>query len=262
MNRASVVISILMATTALAQPDQSGDLQTYMLANYHQFAQETNKSKPLFEQLKNKPFSPYMFKGYLPYLLSVQNYQEIVKNIPALDKLYAQDIEIQQIVAQALQKTGNRSLATQRMIALNKKFPENQEIAFEVVKLHIEQNEYPQALKTIDELLNTSPKKPNNFIFYFLKSQICLQQGNKLDALKQTRLCLELCPKFDKAWLLYATLKEQAGRLEEAIKGYTNFLETTSDNRDRNLEKHLLELVLKEQTKSLIKVILQYHKII
>lgn len=253
MNKQGLVISTLMTTLALAQPDDSKNLQTYMLANYHQFGQETNKSKPLFEQLKNEPFSPYMYKGYLPYLLSTQNYQEIIKNIPALDKLYAQDIEIQQIIAQALQKTGNRSLATQRMIALNKKFPENQEIAFEVVKLHIEQNEYPKALLTIDELLNTSPKKPNNFIFYFLKSQICLQQGNKLDALKQTRLCLELCPKFDKAWLLYATLKEQAGRLEEAVKGYTNFLETTSDNRDRNLEKHLLELVLKEQTKKLNK---------
>ncbi len=46
---------------------------------------------------------------------------------------------------------------------------------------------------------------------------------------------------------MYATLKEQAGNLQEAIKGYTNFLETTVDSRDRHLEKHLLELVLKKQ---------------
>lgn len=253
MNKQGVVLSTLVTLIMIAHADQSKNLQTYLLANYHQFGHDTQKSKPLFDQLKQETFSPYMYKGYLPYLVSTKNYQEIIKNMPQLDKLYGQDIEIQQIIAEALQKTGNRSLATQRMIALNQKFPENQEVAFEVVKLHIEHNEFAKALVTIDQLLNTSPKKPNNFIFYFLKSQICLQQGNKPEALKQTRLCLELCPKFDKAWLLYATLKEQAGRLEEAIKGYTNFLETTSDNRDRNLEKHVLELVLKEQSKKLNK---------
>lgn len=239
-------VLILMCKHAYTVSDAL-NLHNYFLANYHQFANHNTQAQKLYAQLTTEKFSPFIYKGYIPFLHVNRQFHEIVKLIPHIDARYKDDIEIQQILAQSLIQTGNKSLAIQRIGDLNKRFPDNQEIAFELVKLYLEQNSFSNAIDVIDQLLNTSARKPNNFIFYFLKSQIALQQGNKKEALKQVRLCLELYPKFDKAWLMYATLKEQAGYLEEAIKGYTNFLETTTDSRDRHLEKHLLELVLKRQ---------------
>lgn len=242
-----VILSILSLFKNTLCDNNLSDLQTYLLANYHQFGQQTSQAQKLYGQLIQKKVSPYVFKGYVPFLLSNHQFTEIVRLAPQLDSLFENDIEIQQNIAQAYANSGNKAGALNRMAKLQKKFPENQEIAFELVKLHLENQQFDHAILVIDQLLNSSPRKPNNFIFYFLKSQIALQKGNKPEALKHIRLCLELYPKFDKAWLMYATLKEQAGRLEEAIKGYTNFLDTTSDKRDRQLEKHVLELVLKRQ---------------
>lgn len=242
-----VTAAYLIIPLSTGCTSDSQALHGYILANYHQFGQNGTQSQKLYEQLLSSNVSHSIYKGYVPFLHANRNYKEIVQLMPTIDKHYQDDIEIQHHLAQSLIQTGNKSLGIQKLSHLNKKFPENQEIAFELIKLHLEQNSYQQANSVIDSLLNTSARKPNNFIFYFLKSQIAVQLGDKKEALKYVRTCLELYPKFDKGWLMYATLKEQAGNLQEAIKGYTNFLETTVDHRDRHLEKHLLELVLKKQ---------------
>jgi tetratricopeptide (TPR) repeat protein len=51
-------------------------------------------------------------------------------------------------------------------------------------------------------------------------------------------------PGFDKGWLALATLKEQAGHLEDAIKGYATFLEISGRNPE--IERHLFGLTIKQ----------------
>ena len=89
----------------------------------------------------------------------------------------------------------------------------------------------------IDSLLNTS-SKPNNFVFLFLKAQIYLKIGKINQAREALKLCMEKYPRFDKAWLMHAMLEEQAGNLEKAMKGYTTFLETTTD-KATEIQQHL-----------------------
>ena len=52
-----------------------------------------------------------------------------------------------------------------RLIMLNEQNKSNQELAFKVVQMYLERAEPENALKVINNLLNSSPRRPNNFIF-------------------------------------------------------------------------------------------------
>jgi tetratricopeptide (TPR) repeat protein len=52
--------------------------------------------------------------------------------------------------------------------------------------------------------------------------------------------------QFDKGWLLFALLHEQKGMLNEAISGYTRFLEI-SKQQDPTIQNRLLQLVFKQK---------------
>ncbi len=162
----------LIIRLPIACTSNSQTLHTYILANYHQFAHDGAQSLKLYKQLIAKNVSPMIYKGYIPFLHAHGKYQEIVKFMPVIDQRYQDDIEIQHKLAQSLVQTGNKSLGVQKLSALNKKFPENQEIAFELIKLHLEHNSYQQANSIIDSLLNTSARKPNNFIFISLNLKL------------------------------------------------------------------------------------------
>ena len=133
-----------------------------------------------------------------------------------------------------------------RYLKLANQFKTDQTIAFQAANIYMRRKEPENAIATIDSLLNNSPRKPNNFIFHFLKSQIYVQLNNKEKALESIKACLAMQPRFDKGWLLLALLEEQAGRLGEAIKGYTTFLETTTGG-NHDIERHLLQLVFKQK---------------
>ena len=153
---------------------------------------------------------------------------------------------MQLLFATALEQTGKKNEAHARLVLLNEQYKSNQELAFKVVQMYLERSEPENALKVIKNLLNNSPRRPNNFIFLFMESQIYLQLNKKPEALAAIKQCIETYPKFDKSWLLYAALQEQEGKIEEAIKGYTTFLEV-SPQPNSEIERHLLMLAFRQK---------------
>ena len=221
------------------------DLSEYMLASYHEFGGDMQKALNFYTAALKNDNSFYVYKGYLPFLYSVNQYTTILRLIPLMDKNFKDDVSIQIIIAQTLEKTGNSQAADERFIALSRKFKSNQEVAFHAAQSYLRRKEPENAIHIIDDMLNSSPRKPNNFIFHFLQAQIYVQLNNKKDALLQVKKSLEMHPGFDKGWLLYSLLKEQEGQLTDAIKGYTTFLELTGGNNE--IEKHLLQLIFKQK---------------
>lgn len=190
----------------------------------------------------------YAYKGYIHLLFDTANYPHIVQLIPQLDPVFEHDPAIQLIFAQVLEKSGKIDQADERYIKLNDRFKNNQEIAFNAANSYLRRKEPENALQVIDGLLNSSPRKANNFIFHFMKAQIYIQLNKKQEALKAVQKSLEMHPRFDKGWLLLALLHEQEGQLNDAIKGYTNFLEVT-DGNNKEVEQHLLQLIFKQKIK-------------
>jgi len=225
----------------------TNNLARYMLANYFQYGNDLKSAGYWYGQIAPDNDSRYVYLGYVPYLAASKAYDDIVKVIPQLDDHFKHNQEIQIMFALALEQTGKKNEAHSRLVSLNENHKTNQELAFKVVQMYLERTEPENALKVIKNLLNSSARRPNNFIFHFMESQIYLQLNKKTEALVAIKQCIEVYPKFDKSWLLYAVLHEQEGKIEEAIKGYSTFLEMSPES-NAEIERHLLMLAFKHKT--------------
>lgn len=215
------------------------------MANYLQFGGRSKQAYELYKSMLGSQAPVYVYKGYIHLLFDTANYAHVAQLIPQLDPVFQNDPAIQLIFAQVLEKTGKIDQADERYITLNNRFKNNQEIAFNAANSYLRRKEPENALIVIDGLLNCSARKANNFIFHFMKAQIYIQLNKKQDALKSVQKSLDMHPRFDKGWLLLALLHEQENQLNEAIKGYTNFLEV-ADGNNKEVEQHLLQLIFKQ----------------
>jgi predicted Zn-dependent protease len=187
----------------------------------------------------------YAYKSYATALYAAQMYDQLVPLIQKLDTVFPDNPHLGLMTAQALEQTGNANAAHSRYIKLNERFKGNNEIAYHAVEAFMHQKEPENALRVIDAELNAAARRPNSFVFYFFKARILHQMGNLTGALENIRKCVELQPMFDKGWFLLAYLQEQQGKLNDAIKGYTNYLEITGGNKE--IENHLIQLLFKQK---------------
>lgn len=234
-------VTLVFSTTLSGTTHDTQNLHRYFMANYYQFGNNLKNAGKWYAQMGDNKTNPYIYTGYIPYLAAAGAYQEIVRLIPTLDEQYSSNDEMQLLFATALEQTGNKIAAYDRLIKLNQKNKTNQELAFKVTQIYLERSEPENALKVIDSVLNNAARRPNNYIFYFLKSQIYLSLNNKKEALAAVKQCIDVYPRFDKSWLLYAMLLEQEGKLEDAIKGYQRFLDVTSDPKG-HIQRHVMSL--------------------
>jgi tetratricopeptide (TPR) repeat protein len=234
-------ILIILGMQALYADQAIQNVQRYMLANYYQYGNDLKKAAHWYNQITPDDSASYVYLGYIPFLAATNSFSHIVSLIPKLDTSFKNNVDIQFLFATALERTGNKHDAYSRLIIMNENNKSNQELAFKVMQLYIERSEPENALKVIDNLLNSSARKPNNYIFHFIKAQIYLQKNDKPKALAALKQSLEIYPHFDKSWLLYAVLHEQEGKLEEAVKGYTTYLETSNEANDQ-IRHHLVNL--------------------
>ncbi len=235
------------------------NLHRYMWANYRQFGGNHQQAAKWYDEIlsSEKP-SIYSNKGYINLLAQNNNFQRIVELIPKLDHAFEKDPEVQLLFITALKKTKNIAQADERLMKLHNDFKTNPEIVFQAAESLIRRKELKNALSTIDEYLNSAPRRPNNFIFYFLKSQIYAQLSNYKEAHENIKLCLEAHPKFPQGWLLLALIEEQNGKLDKAIEGYTSYLEVSGNNKQ--VEQHLLGLVMKQKAMSQKKQVITINR--
>jgi tetratricopeptide (TPR) repeat protein len=240
------LLLLVAAISGIHAKQDTQNLHRYLLANYYQFGQDFKSAGHWYSQIDPDNASMYIYNGYIPYLAATGAHDQIVKIIGQLDEPMAQNYEIQLLFANALEQVGKKVDAHERLIQLNEKNKSNQELAFRVAQIYIENAEPENALRVIDGILNSAARRPNNYVFYFLKSQIYLSLNNKKEALIAVKQCIDVYPRFDKSWLLYAMLLEQEGKLEEAIKGYQHFLEITTEPKGQ-IERHVMSLSFRQK---------------
>jgi tetratricopeptide (TPR) repeat protein len=245
MKKLNLIILGCLITHSLTLPKDETDLfHNFILTSYHQLDGKLDKAQKGYQRLLLSADTPvHVYKGYLPYLAAAQDYQQIVVLMPRLKEHFANDPDIQLIFGRALEYTGRQSEADTLYISLSQQFKTHQEIIYQAVNSYRRNRQLVNAIQLIDDLLNNSSRKPNNFIFYFMQAQLYTELSDSKNARTSVEKSLELHPQFDKGWLLFGMLQENAGQLDDAIKGYTNFLEF-SGVPNQQLEKHLLELLI------------------
>lgn len=227
-----------------ASDDFARNIHDYIWANYLQFDGRIKQANSWYKNILTTNSSTCTHKGYLCFLYETGNHRHIVQLMQRMRNLFDNDADIQLIFARSLRQEGHKQQAEELIIRLSNVFKKNIEIAFEATQIYIERKELENALHTMDDILNNSPKKPNFFIFYFLKAQIYAQLNEYAQAHTNIDMCTESNPHFDKGWLLKGIVKEQQGDIPEAIKGYKSYLET-ADNPDQKVQHHLRELFLR-----------------
>src|SRR5207244_2855140 len=119
--------------------------------------------------------SVYTYKGYLNILADsneLNNFRTIVELIPTLHEKFSNDPDMQLIFVKAFEKTNQTKKADNLIIQLSHSFKTHAEITFRAAQIYIRRQESENALLTIDAFLNNSARRPNNFVFYFLNTQI------------------------------------------------------------------------------------------
>lgn len=247
----TTIIRVLLAGTVWCTCTHAkDDTDTYhnvILTNYHQLDGKLDKAQKGYQRLLLSPDTPvHVYKGYLPYLAAAKDYRQIVELMPRLQQHFEQDPDIQLLFGLALEACGQQDAADKLYIKLSSVFKTHPEIIYQAVNSYRRNKERTNAIQLIDDLLNNSSRKPNNFIFYFMQAQLYTELSDAQHARESIGKSLDLHPNFDKGWLLFGMLEENAGKLDDAIKGYTNFLELSATS-NQQLEKHLLELLIKRR---------------
>ncbi|MCL4229425.1 tetratricopeptide repeat protein [Candidatus Dependentiae bacterium] len=223
--------------------DSVNQLHNYFVANYKHFGKEWQEALTWYKRTLQSGNAPFVYRGLIHLFHDTGNHQRIIQLQPVIEKHFNNDITMQFILAQSLARSGQEAFADQLLIKLNQQKKTHPEIAFHVLQRHMQKGEFDKALTVIDALLNNAIRKPTHFIFHFVKGQLLLQMDKKEEALASIKASLELQPNFEKGWLMHALIEEKMGKLDEAIKGYTNFLQLAGPNSE--IEQHLLGLTFR-----------------
>ncbi len=237
----------------------ANDFHRYIWANYEQFRGNTKQAQRWYDLISETPQqSVFTNKGYLHFLHEHGNHQRIVELMPKLEETFKTDPDVQLIFVIALRKTNQPQVADDKLLRLSHIFKFHPEIVFQTTETLVRRKELQNALALLDDYLNRAPRRPNNFIFHFLKAQIYMNMREFTQARSQIKQCLDAHPRFPQGWLLLAMLEEQSGQLEQAIKGYSSYLEMIGPNKQ--IEQHLLELVFKHKAAQRNQQVLHINK--
>jgi tetratricopeptide (TPR) repeat protein len=243
--KALLFLACAMYVCTKVEAHDSTTLHHYFWANYQHFSGNLAYAHHWYEKALTSGGSLHGYQGYLSLLEDTKQYDMIVSLMPRLQKRFAQNPDIQLIFATALQETKQVDKADALILSLSQSFKTHSDIALRTAQIYLRRQETENAQLTIQAYLNNTPRRPNNFIFYFLQSHISLQLNESHKAREHIQKCLELHPHFDKGWLVYATLHEKDQKIEEAINGYSTFLELTGSNKQ--IEHHIMQLTLKHE---------------
>lgn len=262
MKTTNFLCALSIIATGSISADNATTLHRYLWANYNHFSGNLSQTQDWYKKLFASNPSLYTYKGYLNVLSesnTITDAKIILEHMPSLQKKFANDPDVQLIFVKAFEKTNQINKADSLIVTLSQSFKTNSEIAFRATQTYIRRREPDNALLTINAFLNNSPHRPNNFVFYFLKTQIYAQMSQYPQALESIKKCLDCHPQFDKGWLLCASLYEKEGNIQEALSGYATFLELSGGNRQ--IEQHLFTLMLKYKSLEDNKQILLSHSV-
>lgn len=237
---------LLLGSINQLQSINSNDVHSYFWANYNQFRGNKAEASNWYQGIHANTAPLHAYPGYIHYLNEIGNYAQIVEIFPKIQHIVQDNPKLQLIYALALGQTGQKKKSDEELVKLQRNFKSDREIAFYTANAFIQSKELENAISVLDDFLKSTPRRHQNFVFYFMKSQLYAQLNKYEEAVENSKLALKLHPQFDKGWLLLALLEEQAGKLQEAIEGYTSYLEV-SPQPNKNIQQHLLQLTLKQE---------------
>ena len=218
-------------------------------AGYHSNAGNAGKALKSFNSAFEMQPSIYIYEPYLKLLFEMGNLKKVIdiysKNTKKFETKFKNNMDFWIVIAQALLVSNKDDEAGKIFGDLIKNFPDNEQVAYYHTMSMLKNNQLDKALTFLNDCLNKPIFKQKFFLFYFLRSKIYLQKSRHELALKDIEKSLQLFPSFDRGWLIKSMLMEQQGKVNEAIKGYMQFLSIVG--RDEMVEKQVIQLLFNQK---------------
>lgn len=222
------------------------DIHRYMWAEYQRLGGNNQEAYRWYKELLARDPSPHVYKGYIHFLAQAGNFSSVAQLYTTHQERFKNDEGLQLVFVQALEADNRIPESEKLLFELATTHKKNPKITLYAVQACIRNKDLDKGLQILDNYFDHAPKTPNNYVFYFLKSQIYSQKKDLPAALRCVKKSLKIYPNFDKSWLMYAALKEQMGHLQEAIKGYNTFIEKT-EAPNFDIQRYLMNLVFRQK---------------
>ncbi len=220
----------------------------YTQANYFHSKGDAQKTMQAYKKLFEKKPPIFVYDGYFKFLFDMGQILKIVeiyqKNESKFKKFFENNLDFNLMVAQSFLMANQDAKAEKIFVTLAKDFPDNEQVAYYFAVSLIKNNQMEKGLEYLNDCLEKPSFKPRSFLFYFLRSKVHMHMNKNELAMRDIEKSLEVFPRFDKALLLKAMLLEQLGRVNEAIKGYQQFLSLVG--RDEMIEKQVIQLMFSQ----------------
>ena len=219
-------------------------LHLYLWGYYSDLTGQHTTAQQCFETILKTEPSEYAYAGYIRHLFATKQFPKIISLAPRIEFLFPNEIDLQLILIKSLEFAGELPEADKKIMALSKIHTDHPEIVYYAAAGFVRAKRIEDALHCINTFLVKHGDKNSSFIFYFLKSQICLQIAKKEEARKSAEKCIALNPRFEQGWLLAGLIYELSGNIETAVDRYRGFLSIAG--RNPIVEQQILNLTIKK----------------
>jgi tetratricopeptide (TPR) repeat protein len=235
----------------MAQVDADAQVYgNYFQATYLHANGDNERSLKAFENvIGSRPAAQSLIEPYMQALFDGERFAQIVKlyedNKKLIDELRAKNYQLTAFLAQGYLVTGSEAKAQELFAVLLREHGNDVQMCYFAAVGYIKTKRYPAAIKFLQQCLANEDIKNKHYLFHFLLSKVYFESGRAQEAMASIERSLEQFPKFDRGWLFKAILLEQQGKINEAIGGYSQFLDIAGP--DQSIEKQLVQLLFNQQ---------------
>lgn len=221
----------------------------YMAACYQHRKGNAHESFKAYKKILNQAHKPEIYDGFIRLLFETGQFNAIVKLYEQKKQIFEtkfnKNTDIRLMIAQAFLYVDNGPEAEKQLTQLHEQHKNNELIAYYMAVTKLKNNNPAQALMFIEKCINQPSLKQKHFLFNFLAAKVYLQMNNPEKALHAINKSLQQYPKFDQGILFKATLLEQQGKVDDAIKQYQQFLHLVEHHHD--IEKQLVSMLFTQK---------------
>lgn len=218
-------------------------------ANYLHAKGDNNGALNAFDSIMKTKSSPHMLNPYLQALFDSEKFDKLVQVYEShkkdIDASLAKNYMTKAFIAQAYLVTKKNAKARHFFDELLSEHGNDVQLCYFIAVGYLKTRHYSAAIKLLQECVNNQALKARHYLFHFLLSKAQLETNHPKEAMVSIEQSIEQFPKFDRGWLFRAILFEQQGKIDEAIKGYKQFLNLAG--RDQSIEKQLIQLLFNQQ---------------
>ena len=224
---------------------QSKSYELYLKAEVLRNSKQVRSAAIVYQKLFYNSPSVYANEGFIKLLYDIGQFNKIADISVKIKNLFKNNLQMQLVFAQSYLYANKDKEADSIFSTLAKDHPDNEHVAYHSAILLLKSGKLKEAIDFLDKCLMNPSLISKHFLFNFLKSKVYLQTKKFDLALKCIEKSLALYPKFDRGWLFKALLSEQIGRVNDAIKGYKEYLGIVGS--DSSVEKQLIHLLFMQQ---------------